>query len=93
MPHVTWAIARNNYQAGNVANQLWSSGGRPRWAEFVMAQSHLDRHFRCGACRADRCVSEARFQRTVAEKGLPLSCHMIGEVCSATKRTVPIAST
>ena len=48
-----------------------------------------DRHFRCGLCRIDRCVSENRFQRTVAEKGLPLSCHIVGEQCSAHKRTVP----
>ena len=54
-----------------------------------MAQGHLDRHFKCSACRADRCVSEARFQRTVAEKGFPLSCHMIGEVCSGYEANRP----
>ena len=89
MPFVSWALTRNEFRVNGAMATFWPAGGQPRWGELIDSLRDKDRHFRCGTCCSDRTVSENRFRRMVAEKGLPLSCHMVGEQCSAVKRSAP----
>ena len=89
MPFVSWALTRNEFRVNGAMATFWPAGGQPRWGELIDSLGDRDRHFRCGTCRSDRTVSENRFRRLVAEKGLLLSCHVIGEQCSVVKRSAP----